>query len=60
MEPQGLKAALVSYIFPKDGIAYIITAGTEIEDPLHYRSHFDSVASSLKFVEMVPVNKNAP
>ena len=59
IEPQGIKAALVSYIFPKDGIAYQITAGTEIKDPSRYRSLFDSVARSLRFVELVPVDKKA-
>ncbi|MDO6429783.1 hypothetical protein Q4E93_04265 [Flavitalea sp. BT771] len=57
MEPQGIKAALVSYIFPKDGIAYTITAGTEVKDPSRYRSLFDSIARSLKFTELVPVKK---
>lgn len=57
MKPQGIKAALVCYIFPKDGVAYTITAGTEIKDPLRYRSLFDSVARSLKFIELVPVKK---
>src|SRR5579859_4153437 len=55
MEPQGIRAALVTYIFPKNGVAYIITAGTQTRDASRYRSLFDSVARSLQFVEPVPV-----
>jgi hypothetical protein len=51
MAPAGVKASLVSYIFPKDGVAYIITAGTQIEDAARYRNTFDQIAKSLKFVE---------
>lgn len=49
MVPQGIKATLVCYIFPKDGIAYIITAGTQTKDAARYRSTFDSAAKSLRF-----------
>jgi len=51
MEPQGIKASLVCYIFPKDGTAYIITAGTQLEDAKRYRNTFDAVAKSLRFDE---------
>lgn len=51
MEPQGIKATLVNYIFPKDGVAYIITAGTQTKDAARYRALFDSVARSFKFIE---------
>jgi hypothetical protein len=59
MEPQGLKAVLVSYIFPKNGTAYVITAGTVPRNASRYRSLFDSVAESLEFIEPLP-NKKAP
>ncbi|MEI3796506.1 MULTISPECIES: hypothetical protein [unclassified Chitinophaga] len=49
MEPQGIKATLVSYIFPKDDVAYIITAGTQTKDADRYRNTFDRVARSFKF-----------
>jgi hypothetical protein len=49
MEPQNIKATLVSYIYPKNGVAYTITAGTQTKDAARYRSTFDSVARSLKF-----------
>lgn len=51
MEPRNIKATLISYIFPKNGVAYIITAGTQTKDAARYRSTFDSVARSLKFSE---------
>jgi hypothetical protein len=51
MEPRGIKVTLVCYIFPKDGIAYIITAGTQTRDADRYRSKFDRVARSLKFTD---------
>ena len=51
MEPRGIKAALVNYIFPQDGIAYIVTAGTQTKDAAGYRHTFVSVAQSLKFSE---------
>lgn len=51
MDPQDIKATLISYIFPKDGVAYIITAGTQTKDAGRYRNLFDSVAKSLKFSE---------
>ena len=51
MEPQGIKVTLVSYIFPKNGIAYIITAGTQTKDAAKYKSTFDSVAKSFKFIQ---------
>jgi hypothetical protein len=57
MEPQGIKATLVCYIFPKDGIAYSITAGTSTKNATHYRRLFDSVARSFRFLELVPANK---
>ncbi len=49
IEPQGIKASLVNYVFPKDGIAYTITAGTQTKDAARYRNTFDSVARSLRF-----------
>jgi hypothetical protein len=49
--PQDIEATLVSYIFPKNGVAYIITAGTQTKDAARYRSLFDSVAKSLKFTD---------
>lgn len=49
MEPQGIKATLVSYIFPKDGVAYILTAGTQTKDAEKYRPTFDKIAKSFKF-----------
>ena len=55
MEPQGIRAALVSYIFQKNGIAYQLTAGTAIKDAARYRSLFDSVARSFKFIELEPI-----
>lgn len=51
MEQSGIKASIVSYIFPKDGIAYVITAGTQLEDASRYRKTFDAIAKSLKFDE---------
>ena len=51
MEPSGVKASLIGYIFPKDGTAYIVTAGTQLEDAKWYRSTFDAVAKSFRFVE---------
>lgn len=50
MEPQGIRATLVSYIFPKDGVAYIVTAGTQTKDAVKYRETFDKVAKSFKFL----------
>ena len=50
LEPQGIKSKLVCYIFPKNGIAYIITAGTQAKDAARYSSLFDSVAKSMTFV----------
>jgi hypothetical protein len=49
MEPQGIKASLIAYIFPKNGVAYIITAGTQTKDIAKYSSTFDSVAKSFRF-----------
>jgi hypothetical protein len=57
MEPQGIKVSLVSYIFPKNKIAYIITAGTQAKDASRYRKLFDSVAMSLRFNEPLPSKK---
>ena len=57
MSPQGMNASFVCYIFPKDGVAYMITAGTFPEYASRYRSLFDSVARSLKFVEPESVEK---
>ena len=54
MEPEGIKATLVGYIFPKDGVAYLITAGTQMKDAERYRPLFDSVAMSFRFTELVP------
>lgn len=52
MSPQGIEATLVCYIFPKNGVAYVITAGTQMNDAARYRSIFDSVARSLKFIQL--------
>jgi hypothetical protein len=49
MEPEEIPSTLVSYIFPKNGVAYVVTAGTQTKDFGHYRSLFDSVARSLRF-----------
>ena len=49
MRPEEIPSTLVSYIFPKNGVAYVITAGTQTKDFGHYRSLFDSVARSLQF-----------
>jgi hypothetical protein len=49
MQPEEIPSTLVSYIFPKDGVAYVITAGIQTKDFGHYRSLFDSVARSLRF-----------
>ncbi len=49
MQPQGIDVTLVGYIFPKNGVAYIISAGTQTKDAARYRSTFDLVAKSLKF-----------
>jgi len=49
MEPQGIKASLIAYIFSKNGVAYIITAGTQTKDTAKYSSTFDSVAKSFTF-----------
>jgi len=49
MKPGGIDVTLVSYIFPKDGVAYIITAGTQTKDAARYRDTFDSMARSFKF-----------
>ena len=49
MKPQGIDATLVSYIFPKDNVAYILTGGTQTKDFLKYRSTFDRVAKSFRF-----------
>ncbi len=51
MAPAGVKASLICYIFPKDGVAYIITAGTQLEDANRYRNTFDKIAKSLKFTD---------
>jgi hypothetical protein len=49
METQGIKATLTSYIFPKNGVAYIITAGTQTKDASKFKATFDTVAKSFKF-----------
>lgn len=62
IEPQGVKATLVSYIFPKDSVAYILTAGTQTKDAIKYRRTFDKVAESFKFnqgVEMTQAIKHS-
>lgn len=51
MNPRNINATIVGYIFPKDGIAYNITAGTQTNDADRYRPLFDSVARSFEFVE---------
>jgi hypothetical protein len=56
-EQSGIKASIVSYIIPKDGIAYIISGGTRPELADHYRSTFDSIARSFKFSEPLKVSK---
>lgn len=50
MEPQGIKSFLKSFIFPHDGVAYIITGGTQLYDSSRYIRTFDTVAQSLRFV----------
>lgn len=49
MEADGKNTDMVGYIFPRNGVAYIITAGTQPKDAARYRSTFDAVARSLKF-----------
>lgn len=49
MEPQGLQVSLVCYIFQKDGVAYLITAGTQTKDAVKYRTLFNKVAQSFRF-----------
>lgn len=49
MEMQGVKADLMAYVFPKDGIAYVITGICPPAKAGKYRPIFDSVAKSLKF-----------
>jgi hypothetical protein len=51
MEVQGIETTIVSYLFPKNGVAYIITAGTQPKDAQKYRKTFDQVAESFKFAE---------
>lgn len=51
MAPQGMEASLVSYIFPKNNIAYIVTGGTQLKDAARYRSTFDRIAKSIKIVK---------
>jgi hypothetical protein len=50
MEQQGIEATLIAYIFPKDGIAYMLTAGTQRKDILKHKITFDKVARSFKIV----------
>lgn len=42
----GIKLGIINYTFPKDGIAYIITATTKAENLDKYRITFDAVAKS--------------
>ena len=49
MEQSGLKIEIISYTFPKDGIAYIITATTKEGELDKYRNTFDAVAKSFRF-----------
>ena len=49
MEPGGIKAFLINYAYSKDGVAYIITAGTQTKDSSRYRQTFDRVARSFRF-----------
>jgi hypothetical protein len=49
MEQNGMKLDLVNYVFPKDGVAYIITATTKEGKMDQYRSTFDGVAKSFRF-----------
>lgn len=51
MEPQGIQASLVSYIFPKNNTAYVVTGGTQLKDAARYRSTFDKTAKSIKIVK---------
>lgn len=51
MDVTGVKASLVSYIFPWHGIAYILTGGTQVEGAKRYRSTFDAIARSFRFKE---------
>ncbi len=46
---EGNKSTLVSYIIPKNGVAYIITAGTQVKYARRYRPLFNGVARSIKF-----------
>lgn len=46
---EGTKSTLVSYIFPKNGVAYIITAGTQVKYARRYRPLFNAVARSIQF-----------
>ncbi|RFM31114.1 DcrB-related protein [Chitinophaga silvisoli] len=48
MEMQGVKAYLMAYVFPKDGIAYVITGICPPDKATKYRPVFDSVAKSFK------------
>jgi hypothetical protein len=51
MNVDGVTSSVVAYIFPRNGIAYTITAGTQIKNIDRYRNLFDSTARSLKIVK---------
>ncbi|WP_343691601.1 hypothetical protein [Chitinophaga sp.] len=48
MEMQGVKADLMAYVLPKDGIAYVITGTCPPGKKGKYRPIFDAVAKSFK------------
>jgi hypothetical protein len=51
MEVEGVTSSVVAYIIPKNGIAYIISAGTQVKDAARYRNLFDATAKTLKVVK---------
>jgi len=51
MEMQGVKADLMAYVFPADGIAYVITGICAPDKKTKYRPIFDKVAESFKVGE---------
>jgi hypothetical protein len=48
MQPHGVEAVIVCYIFPKNNVAYVINAGTQTKDASRYRRTFDEVAMSFQ------------
>lgn len=49
MEVQNIPAAIVTYIIPKNDVAYILTGGTQTKDAQRYRKVFDAVVQSFRF-----------